>query len=256
MTSFARRNSLLLYFLFTFAWFWGCLALGSFNRFRFWVPILGALAPGLAAVVVSGVSEGEHEIRALLRRLVQWRVGSVWYLIALGLPIAENLFIVGVAILRGHFSIARVPPVLPVLPALWLAYLFAAGEELGWRGFALPRLLATRTGLAASLILGAVHAVWHWPLILLPHQWLSGVPLVPYTAFVVSEAIVFTWIFQSTRGSALLATLFHGSSNAAMLFYDGIDPAWGPWLKSSTSVLVALAVLLRAGPHLKRAQPS
>lgn len=250
MTIFLRSHPLLQYFIIAFAVFWGCLALGLLDRFLFWVPILGPFAPALAAIVVSGLSAGESEVRALLRRLGVWRVVFGWYLVALGLPVAEDIFAAGLAALRGAFSATRISPVLRV-QAMWVVFVFAAGEELGWRGFALPRLLASRTGLEASLILGTLHAVWHWPLILVPHQWLSGVPLLPYTLFIVSEAIVFTWIVQNTRGSILMATLFHGSSNLAML-RSGIDRAWAPWLQCLTWTLVALGVLLWSGPNLRR----
>ncbi len=252
MTNFLRSQELLLYFVLAFALFWACIGLGLMDRFHFWVPILGAFAPAVAAIVVSGFATGEREVRALLRRLGEWRVGFGWYLVAFGLPFGEDLFAAGLASVRGAFSAARIPPVLPVLPAMWVVFLFAAGEELGWRGFALPRLLVSRTAVAASVILGTVHAAWHWPVILLPHQYLSDVPLLPWSVFVLSEAIVFTWIFQGTRGSVLMATLYHGSSNLGMILYGGIDPAWAPWFKCSTSTLVALGVVAWAGPNLKR----
>jgi len=137
----------------------------------------------------------------------------------------------------------------PVLPSMWVVFLFAAGEELGWRGYALPRLLARYRPVYASLILGAMHALWHWPLILAPHSWMS-VPLLPWTAAVIAEAIVFTWIFQNTGGSVLLVVLFHGMVNTSMLLFDGIDAAWMPWLKSSLSILTTAAVLLASGPDL------
>jgi uncharacterized protein len=252
MTNILRSHPLLLYFILAFALFWACIGLGFMDRFHFWVPILGAFAPALAAIVVSGFETGEHEVRALLRRLGEWRVGFGWYLVVLGLPFAEDLFAAGLASATGVFSAARIPPILPVLPALWVVFLFAAGEEVGWRGFALPRLLVSRTAVAASLMLGAVHTAWHWPVILLPHQYLSDVPLFPWSVFVLSEAIVFTWIFQNTRGSVLMATLYHGSSNIGMILYGGIDPAWAPWLKCSISTLVALGLLMWAGPNLRR----
>ncbi len=252
MTNVLRSHPLLLYFILAFALFWACIGLGFMDRFHFWVPILGAFAPALAAIVVSGFETGEHEVRALLRRLGEWRVGFGWYLVVLGLPFAEDLFAAGLASVTGVFSAARIPPILPVLPAMWVVFLFAAGEEVGWRGFALPRLLVSRTAVAASLMLGAVHTAWHWPVILLPHQYLSDVPLFPWSVFVLSEAIVFTWIFQNTRGSVLMATLYHGSSNIGMILYGGIDPAWAPWFKCSTSTLVALGLLMWAGPNLRR----
>ena len=104
----------------------------------------------------------------------------------------------------------------------------------------------------SSVILGGLHALWHWPLLLLPHQYLSDVPLLPWTASVIAEAVVFTWIVRGTGGSVLLATLFHGMSNIAMVSYDGIDPRWMPWLKSGITVLATVVLMLATGSELER----
>jgi membrane protease YdiL (CAAX protease family) len=254
MTDFSRLHPLFLYFVLACAIFWGCIAVGLIDRFHFWVPILGAFAPGVAAIVVSGLGSGEPGVRALLGKLGRWRVGLGWYLVALGLPFAEDALAAGLASVRGRFSVARIPPVLPILPAMWVVFLFAAGEELGWRGFALPHLSGRRSAIVASLIVGTLQAVWHWPVILLPHQYLSGVPVLPWSVFVLSEAVIFTWIFTNTGGSVLMCALYHGCSNLGMILYSGIDPALAPWFKCSTSVLVALGVVVWAGPDLTRAQ--
>ncbi len=249
-----KRHPFLVYFLIAFALFWGCIALGFAESFRFWAPILGALAPAVSALLVTGLSEGEPAIRALVRRLGEWRVPPWWYGVVFGLPVVEGILSLGVAELLGKTnapSTGRLEQLRAVGPALWVAYVFAASEEIGWRGFALPRLLASRAALVASVILGALHAFWHWPLLLLPGQLLSDVPLVPYSMSVIAEAVVFTWIFQNTGGSLLLPTLFHGSSNIAMVLYDRIDPGWMPWLKCSISVLVALVLVLLTGRGLK-----
>src|SRR5262245_39824492 len=140
MTKVARLHPLALYSFLACALFWTCIAAGSVDRFRFWVPILGAFAPAVAAVVVLGLGSGEPAVRALLGQRGNWRVGLGWYLVAIGLPLAGDALAAGLAGVMGRFSIARIPPLLPVLPALWVMFLFAAGEELGWRGFALPRL--------------------------------------------------------------------------------------------------------------------
>jgi len=136
MGALAGGHALLLYFALAFAGFWTCLALAPVAPT---LPFLGALSPGVAAVVVSGLSEGEAGIRALLRRLVEWRVGIQWYLAALGLPVAEGLLAIGVAIAFGSPTARRIGP---FIPEMWVMYVFAACEELGWRGYALPRLLA------------------------------------------------------------------------------------------------------------------
>jgi CAAX protease family protein len=253
MRDFPRRHPLLLYFVLACALFWGCIAVGFIDRFHFWVPILGAFAPGVAAIVVTGLSSGEPGVRALLGKLGKWRVGLGWYLVALGLPFVEDGLAAGFATVSGSFSAARIPPVLPVLPAMWVVFLFGAGEELGWRGFALSHLTGRGSAIVASLIVGTLHAVWHWPVILLPHQYLSGVPVLPWSVFVLSEAIIFTWIFINTGGSVLMCALYHGCSNLGMILYSAIDPVLAPWFKCSTSVLVAVGVVVWAGRDLTRA---
>ena len=254
MREFAKQHSLTLYFVFAFAWFWGCIALGLIHRLHFWVPILGALAPAISAVIVIGISEGEAALRELFRRLGKWRVGWKWYLVVLVLPLAEGLLAVGVASSFGAFKLARIniEMLRATLPAIWLVFLFAAGEELGWRGYALPRLLSSHNAIYASVILGTLHAVWHWPLILMPHQGMSDLPLFPWTTSVVAEAVVFTWILRNTGGSVLMVALFHGMVNITMTLYDGIDPVWMPRLKCTITVLVTVIIILAAGTDLMR----
>jgi membrane protease YdiL (CAAX protease family) len=254
MRAFAKQHSLTLYFVLAFAWFWGCIALGFIDRFRFWVPMLGAIAPAISAVIVTSISEGEAEMRNLLGRLGKWRVGWKWYFVALGLPLAGALLAAGVASSFGAFKPARIniDMLRAILPTIWIVFLFAAGEELGWRGYALPRLLSRHNAIYASVILGMLHTVWHWPLILLPHQMLSDIPILPWTISIVAEAVVFTWIFRHTGGSVLMAALYHGMSNVASILYDGIDPAWMPRLRSTISVLVAVTIVLSVGTELMR----
>jgi membrane protease YdiL (CAAX protease family) len=248
-----RSHPLAAYLVLTFAGFWGCIAMGLIGALRFWVPILGALAPAIAAVVVTGLSAGETEVRVLVRKLGKWRCSPAWYLVAFALPAAEGLVSLGVATWLGVSRatlLAALRPLGPLLPALWIVFFFAAVEELGWRGFVLPRLLASHGPVVASLIVGSIHEVWHWPLILLPHQMLSGVPVVAHSVSVLAEAMVLTWVFRGTGGSVLMVALFHGSGNISMVFFDAIDPRWMPWFKSGMTVLVSAALLGLVGRGL------
>jgi membrane protease YdiL (CAAX protease family) len=249
-----KQHSLGVYFALTFMLFWAAVALGRIQRFGFFAPIAGALAPGVAALVVTGIGEGEDRARALVRRLADWRVAPTWYVIALGLPIAGWLIALAVATLFGAFSAAKLRAAIPVLMTSWIMFLFAAVEELGWRGFALPRLLALRSALAASLILGTLHAIWHWPAVVPGSAWNDiarlATGLFRGTTFIVAEAVLITWIFQHTRGSLLPVTLYHGMSNVAQVLYQGIERM--PWLRPSISVLMAATVALATGPTLMR----
>jgi membrane protease YdiL (CAAX protease family) len=230
--------------------------LGYLPRFRFWVPILGALAPSISALIVAGIAQGEAGIRELVGRLLRWRVRWYWYLVALGLPILEALVAAGSAAGFGLFKLSRINiDMLRVTwPTLWIVFIFAAAEELGWRGFVLPRLLDRYPAITASLILGTIHTIWHWPLILLPHQYMSDIPVVPWTIAIVAEAVVLTWIFRNTGYSVLMVALEHGMNNIISIFYDGIDKAWMPWFRMSVAVATTCIVVSAFGKDLKRKQ--
>jgi len=95
----------------------------------------------------------------------------------------------------------------------------AVGEELGWRGFALPHLQAWRSALGASLILGAIWGLWHLPL------WFTGSEFqrpVLYPAFFISTvavSVIYTWMYNGTKGSLLIVVLFHATSNLPLTLF-------------------------------------
>jgi len=132
----------------------------------------------------------------------------------------------------------------------------ALGEEIGWRGYALPRLQAGRSALGASLILGVIWALWHLPL------WLTGAPgrtPILYAAFVVSVialSVILTWVYNSTGGSLLMVVLLHATFNLPVTL--AIDELGGRatvpvFLYFGLTVVAAIVVVIVAGPqHLSR----
>ncbi len=112
-----------------------------------------------------------------------------------------------------------------------LFFLFAGGpvfDEIGWRGFALPRLQRRHGPLVGSLVLGVLWALWHLPLFLIPawdtpHDGPLDVAL--FVVLAVGTAVVFTWVFNSTGGSVLLAILTHGSLNTGVAAAHDLFPA-------------------------------
>jgi CAAX protease family protein len=145
---------------------------------------------------------------------------------------------------------------LPALvPAFFVMLLFGGplGEEIGWRGYALPRLQERYSAFVASLLLGAAWALWHLPLFFITGTSQSFTPLVPFLVSVVALAVLFTWVFNGTRGSLLVAVLFHGTVNfsAGVL---SILPSQEtgdtqPFLLSvALTLLTAAAVVLTQGP--------
>lgn len=206
--------------------------------------LLGAFGPTLAALIIVAAVRGRRGLGKLLRRALIWRVSPGWYLFVLFWP---PLLVLAGGMIAGLLGSATpdyaAPPVLelyplppelmevgpwPVLPFIFLQNLLigsAMGEEIGWRGFALPRLQARMGALGASLVLGVVWAVWHLPLYLTPGHPLSDVFLGWTLLAIVGDAILFTWIFNHTRGSLLLALLFHASIATAGLFVATVEAA-------------------------------
>ncbi len=132
--------------------------------------LIGSNIPSAVAIVLTLVGFGKGATRKLLGQLLIWRVGWRWYLVLL----APTALVVGtitlVAVARGGPTAALAMPLLNAI--FFVAFMTfpgsAGGEELGWRGYALPRLQFRRTALTASLVVGCLHGLWHLPL------WLRG----------------------------------------------------------------------------------
>ena len=215
--------------------------------------ILGSNVPSAVAIVLTAVSLGRRGVRTLLRRLLIWRVGR-WYLLLLG-PTA----LIVAAITVQAVLVGGPTPTLAVSLASAAVYVVfmtfpgsALGEEIGWRGYALPRLQTRRGALPSSLILGTLHALWHLPL------WLRGLAdhsLSLYPAFVIQAvalAVIYTWLYNSTQGSVLLAVLFHTATNAPvtliLLPLGMADYTLPFWLLSAFMALAAIIVVAVYGP--------
>jgi hypothetical protein len=123
-----------------------------------------------------------------------------------------------------HVALGGQPPslgglvgALPIL-LIYVVYMLifvALGEEVGWRGYALPALQARYDALVSSAILGAMWTLWHLPLFFNPDTLYSNLPFVMQLAIQIPLAILFTWVFNSTGGSVLTAMLLHAVYNAA-----------------------------------------
>ena len=225
-TATTSRAFPLKYFViaFAFAWFfWGLQLLGV----RGVIPTLpgltgiATLGPLVAAVMVTAQEGGRVGLRSLLGRVVRWRVGPIWYAVALPGPLVLTLGAIGlhVALVGGQ------PPslgsLIGVLPMVLIAFVFmmifvALGEEVGWRGYALPALQARYGALVSSLILGVLWGLWHLPLFFNPSAGsYSDLPFGLWLAYLIPFAVLITWVFNSTGGSVLMAMFVHAVTNAS-----------------------------------------
>jgi membrane protease YdiL (CAAX protease family) len=208
--------------------------------------------PALAAVLVARASGGPRAVRNLLRRLLVWRVGAAWYCLAiLGYP---AVFVASFA--AYHLLGGSRPTPIDTSVGLPLGYIVNLvvlgvlnGEEIAWRGFALPALQRRWSALTASLILGPIEALFHAPLFMTPGQPQSHIPPLGFLCLSVADAILFTWVFNNTGGSLLIVYLFHAAQNASTNVLPVADN--GPLFATTIGLLMVLAtvVVVAAGPR-------
>jgi uncharacterized protein len=176
--------------------------------------------PAIAALLAAALTGGRDAVRDLGARLVRWRVGWQWYLVVILGPAAFSLAVAGIYVLLGGSWAAAAPPSLREAPLLLLPLLLVIltltdglGEELAWRGFALPRLLTRYNALVASLVLGVLWGLWHLPLVWTEGATMYQQPVWLFLLDITAKSVLFTWVFLHTRGSVLLAMLLHAATN-------------------------------------------
>ncbi len=187
-----------------------------------WPVLLGAFGPAVAGAIMVRVHGGK--VREWLRGMAVFRVRLRWYALALSLPLLETVVQTLLAFRAGApLSLGAMPERAPmILTAFVTALLLGGGqEEPGWRGWLLPKLQARVNPLAASLLIGVVWALWHLPLYVIgPYQQLS---FALYMPVVVAMAVVFTWLYNASSGSIVIAMLLHAQVNTAQMFLPVAD---------------------------------
>jgi membrane protease YdiL (CAAX protease family) len=176
-------------------------------------------------------------------------------------PAVFSLVVAGVYVLLGGSWAEAAPPALLEGPLMMLPLFLVIltltdglGEELAWRGFALPRLLSRYNALAASLILGVIWALWHLPLLWTEGNGMFHQPIWLLLLDVTAKSVLFTWVFLHTRGSVLLAMLFHGATNLFIVSPEvaSTGDLTLPLLAAVAKWVLVVVVIVVAGPGLAR----
>jgi membrane protease YdiL (CAAX protease family) len=216
--------------------------------------------PSIAAMVVA-IMLGGTQLRDLVAGLSLDRLSTRWVATALVLPLG----MVALAILVAVMLLGTAAPTFSIAIGATIAVEFVRifflggplGEEIGWRGFALPRIQATRTAFDASVLLGVIWGLWHIPL-----YFVSGTgqfetlragtdPAFAIGGFVgwtIGLSVLFTWLYNQTRGSLLVVMLFHAAVNLAV-FLPALLGSTGlvSLLNVAVTWIVALVVTVRFG---------
>jgi membrane protease YdiL (CAAX protease family) len=266
LSSLIQRHPLASFFVLSYAisWLlWIPLVVsgdGSLTGLGIVLQGLGSLVPSAVAIVLIAVLHGKAGVKKVLRRLLMWRVGVGWY-VAVVLVSTLMVGAVGLSVLLGGDA----PDVAVTIPGVVFLLVFsifpgsAGGEEIGWRGFALPHLQRPRSALAASLVLGVAWGVWHLPLFLIGTDNRPLSLFAPFALAVIASSVFYTWMYNGTGGSLLIVVLFHAAFNLPLTVL--LEPLKGQvlqpfWIYVGLLILAAAVVVAATGPaNLSRTQP-
>jgi uncharacterized protein len=256
-------GDLFLFFFLTFLISWICWLIPVFlDRQIILLRMIGTFGPLLSALVLSawkGGWSGKGGLKKLLSPLLKWRVDPRWYLFAFfGTAIvAAGAIIVQIAAGGGEQLEWNDPAQLYLVFPVFLYVLFfsVAGEETGWRGYALPRLQNAVGPLKASLIIGFIWGVWHLPLFYIPGNFHQHIPFPLFVLQDIALAVVITWLYNRSGGSLLLVHLFHAASNTTLGVLPVLPMSTGGSmvpLYVSVGILVCFAMVLGFGPGFRK----
>ncbi len=222
-----------------------------------------------ATLIMTSLALGKGAVVELLKRFLIWRTGWKWYLVALLLfpAIMISAVLLNAAFTRSPIDFSTVfahkifgPSAnLPILILPYLVFeAIANGEEIGWRGYILPRLQTKYSAMISSLIIGIIWGLWHIPKFLAPG---NASPFGLFMVKAIAESFLYTWLYNNTKGSLLLVTLFHAAGNTAGVFlpvtttFTGINPTT-LIIQIFFEILAVLAVIAAEGPaRLSRIAP-
>ncbi len=259
-------GSLLKFFSLTYAvtWaFWiaaaafsGSASVGALTGIGQLLFLPGTIAPSLVALGLTARADGRAGTHALLRRIFESQVAARWYLFAIGYMVAIKL-----TVALAHRAITGSWPRFGdvgwylIVGAIVISTPVQAGEEIGWRGYALPRL-AARLGYArSSVLLGLIWACWHLPLFFIPGTDTFGQSFPTWALGVIALSVAITWLYAHTKGSLLLVMLMHSAvnqtlgivpsavANAANPF--ALSPSLVAWLTAAFLWVTAVYFLVR-----------
>lgn len=256
-----KNNPLLAFFVLTFLIAWSIwLPVGLLApQYFVWTIIPGAWAPSIAAISLTSLAEGKAGIRKFLGRLFKWRIRFQWYLVVLfGIAVIAYAANGINLILGGDVPMVTPPTGLPreavigALPMIFLINIFAGGplaEDIGWRGYILPKLRRRMNALNASLIIGIVWVVWHAPFYFFPEGRVAvgNVPFIWFGLLTIAWSVLFAWVYVNTE-SILMPVLFHAAINTTLGTLGVLGQSSGdimPLILNTVLTWVAVGVVVK-----------
>ncbi|MCW1954144.1 MAG: CPBP family glutamic-type intramembrane protease [Flavobacteriia bacterium] len=260
-----NRKKLLVFLILTFLWSWILWIIGlnylsdginqeSIGKFLVFF-FVGIYGPTISGIITTLFYDGLKGLFELIKKVFIWKVPLINYIYIILLPLI--FVIIGIALYSqfigeiGDFD----KMAFLSIPTILLAGLYAGplGEELGWRGFLLPELQKKYTNLKSAIIIGFIWFIWHIPLwwapfgTLVSGESISFLPVITYFLMLMCLSIIITWLVINSKGSVLVAILFHLSINAgiALLFFPELSVDFKKvHLLSSIGMLIFTGILI------------
>jgi membrane protease YdiL (CAAX protease family) len=205
--------------------------------------LLGTFAPSLVALALTARADGRAAAGDLFGRVFKWDVGARWYVFAASYMVVVKLTAAAIhRVAMGAWPRFGTESWFVMAAALLISTWAQAGEEIGWRGYALPRL-SSRLGLGpASVVLGVIWACWHLPLFFMPAGDTFGQSFPLYLLQVMAMSVAMAWLYWRTGGSLLLVMLLHAAANNTKDIVPSNVPGATDTFALSTSLVAWIAV--------------
>ena len=264
-----KNNPIPSFFILTFAIAWLIwLPVGFFApEYFLLVSIPGAWAPTIASVYLTWLTDGRDGVRQFTRRVIRWRVGIQWYFAVLfGIAvIALAAKVLHIWLFDGSPIAVNLPAGIPedgllvALPIIFFVNIFFGGplaEDIGWRGYALPKLREKMDAFSASLVIGAIWVIWHLPFFWIPegNGAVGGIPLLWFALLTTAWSVLFAWAYVNTE-SILMPVLFHAAVNTTLGTLGVLGQASGDLTPVMLNTLLTWTmvgvILLFTGKNLK-----
>lgn len=203
----------------------------SLSNFLTWI---GGFGPAIAAIILTPLLDGREGLRDLLSKAFRWRFHPLLYIAALGIPILGTvLLMILYAVITSDFAPLQslgnwlqglLRSSFMLILTLIFGIVIVAGEEFGWRGFALPKLRTKHGDLAASILVGLMWGLWH-----LPNLWPFNPKhevqdLLFFMADIIVISVLYTWLYINSNESILLVSLFHSAYDLMVMYASASLP--------------------------------
>lgn len=207
-------SKLVLYFAITFIFSWLAWGVGAGKNAV--LHVIGTFGTTITALILTLCYEGFPGLQSILSRLLKWQVGFSWYLFVFGSTTIIPIFATLIHIWQGGTIIQTNDPrqwylIFPVF--FQILFFSVLGEEIGWRGYALPRMRTLFGSFHASILLGLIWGVWHLPLFWIEGNFHQQIPFNLFMLQSIALSILLTWLYNRTSESLFIVHLFHAASN-------------------------------------------